>query len=67
MKAARSNATAADATDEAGVTASVDELVIVNAQGEDVTGKLDIEKQTGRHQDRARRVPCRDRGGLQGL
>ena len=47
VKAARSNATAADATDEAGVTASVDELVIVNAQGEDVTGKLDIEKQTG--------------------
>ena len=47
VKAAHSNATAADATDEAGVTASVDELVIVNAQGEDVTGKLDIEKQTG--------------------
>ena len=47
VKAARSNATAADATDEAGVTASVDELVIVNAQGEDVTGKLDIEKQIG--------------------
>ena len=47
VKAARSNATATDATDEAGMTASVDELVIVNAQGEDVTGKLDIEKQTG--------------------
>ena len=47
VKAARSNATATDATDEAGVTASVDELVIVNAQGEDVTGKLDIEKQVG--------------------
>ncbi len=47
VKAARSNATVTDATDEAGVTASVDELVIVNAQGEDVTGKLDIEKQTG--------------------
>ena len=47
VKAVHSNATAADATDEAGVTASVDELVIVNAQGEDVTGKLDIEKQTG--------------------
>ena len=47
VKVARSNATATDATDEAGVTASVDELVIVNAQGEDVTGKLDIEKQTG--------------------
>ena len=47
VKAARSDATATDATDEAGVTASVDELVIVNAQGEDVTGKLDIEKQTG--------------------
>ena len=46
-KAARSNATATDATDEAGVTASVDELVIVNAQGEDVTDKLDIEKQVG--------------------
>ena len=47
VKAARSNATATDATGETGVTASVDELVIVNAQGEDVTGKLDIEKQTG--------------------
>ena len=47
VKAARSNATVTDATDEAGVTASVDELVVVNAQGEDVTGKLDIEKQTG--------------------
>ena len=47
VKVARSNATATDATDEAGVTALVDELVIVNAQGEDVTGKLDIEKQTG--------------------
>ena len=47
VKAAHSNATATDATDEAGVTASVDELVIVNAQGEDVTGKLDIEKQIG--------------------
>ena len=47
VKAARSNATATDATDEAGVTASVDELAIVNAQGEDVTGKLDIERQTG--------------------
>ena len=47
VKAAHSNAAATDATDEAGVTASVDELVIVNAQGEDVTGKLDIEKQTG--------------------
>ena len=47
VKAARSNATATDATDEAGVTASVDELVIFNAQGEDVTAKLDIEKQTG--------------------
>ena len=47
VKAARSDAAATDVTDEAGVTASVDELVIVNAQGEDVTGKLDIEKQTG--------------------
>ena len=47
VKAARSNATAIDATDEAGATASVDELAIVNAQGEDVTGKLDIEKQVG--------------------
>ena len=47
VKAVRSNATATDATDEAGVTASVDELVIVNAQGEDVTDKLDIERQTG--------------------
>ncbi len=47
VQAARSNATATDATEEAGVTASVDELVIVNAQGEDVTDKLDIEKQAG--------------------
>ena len=47
VKAARSSATATDATDEVGVTASVDELVIVNAQGEDVTDKLDIEKQAG--------------------
>ena len=47
VKAVRSNATATDATDEAGVTASVDELVIVNAQGEDVTDKLDIERQAG--------------------
>ncbi|WP_307981905.1 Ig-like domain-containing protein [uncultured Senegalimassilia sp.] len=47
VKAAHSNATATDATDEAGVTASVDELVIVNAQGEDVTDKLDIERQAG--------------------
>ena len=47
VKAAHSNATATDATDEAGVTASVDELVIVNAQGEDVTDKLDIERRAG--------------------
>ena len=47
VKAAGSNATATDATDEAGVVANVDELVIVNAQGEDVTGKLNIKKNTG--------------------
>ena len=47
VKAASSNATATDATDEAGVVANVDELVIVNAQGEDVTGKLKVAKNTG--------------------
>ena len=47
VKAASSNATATDVTDEAGVTARVDNLVIVNAQGEDVTSKLKITKNTG--------------------
>ena len=47
VKAAGSNATATDATDEAGVTSRVDNLVIVNAQGEDVTGKLKVTKNTG--------------------
>ena len=47
VKTARSNATATDATDEVGVTARVDNLVIVNAQGEDVTGKLKITKNAG--------------------
>lgn len=47
VKTASSNATATDVTDEAGVTATVDDLAIVNAQGEDVTGKLKITKNTG--------------------
>ena len=47
VKTAGSNATATDVTDEAGVTAAVDHLVIVNAQGEDVTGKLKVTKNTG--------------------
>ncbi len=47
VKTASSNATATDVTDEAGVTAKVDDLVIVNAQGEDVTGKLKVTKNTG--------------------
>ena len=47
VKTASSNATATDVTDEAGVTATVDDLVIVNAQGEDVTNKLKVTKKTG--------------------
>ena len=47
VKSASSNATANDATGEAGVTAEVDELVIVNAQGEDVTSKLKVTRNTG--------------------
>ena len=47
VETASSNATATDVTDEAGVTANVDNLVIVNAQGEDVTGKLKVTKNTG--------------------
>ena len=45
VKTAASYATATDATD--GVTAEVDDLVIVNAQGEDVTDNLKITKGTG--------------------
>ena len=45
VKNAVSYATATDVTD--GVTASVDELVVVNAQGEDVTANLKITKGTG--------------------
>ena len=45
VKTAVSYATATDVTD--GVTANVDDLVIVNAQGEDVTNKLIITKDTG--------------------
>ena len=47
VETASSNATATDVTDEAGVTANVDNLVIVNAQGEDVTGRLKVTKNTG--------------------
>ena len=47
VKTAGSSATATDVTDEAGVAANVDELVIVNAQGEDVTGKLNIKREPG--------------------
>ena len=45
VKTAASYATATDVTD--GVIANVDELVIVNAQGEDVTANLKITKRTG--------------------
>lgn len=45
VKSAVSYATATDVTD--GVTANVDELVIVNEQGEDVTANLKITKGTG--------------------
>ena len=45
VKTAASYATATDVTD--GVIANVDELVIVNAQGEDVTANLKITKDTG--------------------
>lgn len=45
VKTAASYATATDVTD--GVTAEVDDLVIVNAQGEDVTDNLKITKGTG--------------------
>lgn len=46
VKAAGSKATATDVTDGA-VTAEVDELAIVNAQGEDVTGRLNIKREPG--------------------
>ena len=45
VKTAASYAAATDVTD--GVTAEVDDLVIVNAQGEDVTDNLKITKGTG--------------------
>lgn len=45
VKTAASYATATDVTD--GVIANVDELAIVNAQGEDVTANLKITKGTG--------------------
>lgn len=46
VKSAVSNATAADATEDK-LKAEVDDLVIVNAQGEDVTSKLNIKKVDG--------------------
>ncbi len=45
VKTAASYATATDVTD--GVIANVDDLVVVNAQGEDVTANLKIAKGTG--------------------
>lgn len=45
VKSAASYATATDVTD--GVTANVDDLVIVNTQGEDVTANLKVTKGTG--------------------
>ena len=47
VKTAVSYAAATDVTDGDGVIANVDELVIVNAQGEDVTANLKITKGTG--------------------
>ena len=47
VKTAASYAAATDVTDGDGVIANVDELVIVNAQGEDVTANLKITKGTG--------------------
>ena len=46
VKSAVSNATATDVTKDE-VTTQVDELVIVNAEGEDVTSELKITKNTG--------------------
>ncbi len=46
VKSAVSNATATDATEDK-VKAEVDDLVIVNAGGEDVTSELKITKKTG--------------------
>lgn len=46
VKSAVSNATATDATEDK-VKAEVDDLVIVNADGEDVTSELKITKKTG--------------------
>ena len=47
VKSAISYAQATDVTGDAPVVANVDELVIVNAQGEDVTANLNIQKGTG--------------------
>ena len=47
VKSAISHAQATDVTGDAPVVANVDELVIVNAQGEDVTANLNIQKGTG--------------------
>ena len=47
VKTALSNATATDVTEGDGVTANVDSLVIVNAEGEDVTSKLNITTKPG--------------------
>ena len=47
VKTAASYAAATDVTDGDGVIANVDELAIVNAQGEDVTANLKITKGTG--------------------
>ena len=47
VKSAISYAQATDVTGDAPVVANVDELVIVNAQGEDVTANLNVQKGTG--------------------
>ena len=47
VKSAVSYAQATDVTGDAPVVANVDELVIVNAQGEDVTANLNVQKGTG--------------------
>ncbi len=47
VQTAASSASATDVTDAEGVTATADELVIMNGQGQDVTGKLNITKVDG--------------------
>ena len=47
VKSAISYAQATDVTGDAPVVANVDELVIVNTQGEDVTANLNVQKGTG--------------------